>query len=316
MGFILVVAEFTVGRIVPIRDVGPSFTQYDENYGKRLKSNLQTVRHTPEFTMTFSTNALGFRGEAMDALPERPVLFLGDSFTMGYGVNDGEEYPALMADYFDMVSPNKKIPVLNTGLGNSGNGRWVKFINEYADEIQPQLVVMQVMANDFEDNSNENLFGLNENGGVFEFPVQPPSTQRKIQNVIEAVPGLASTNLVGLLRQVRFGSGGAGQAADAGVTDADPELELTLAILREALELSKANDWPVVAMIVELTDNRRDAVISLFEEYDILVIESPAKKDEPEFYYEIDGHWNAAGHAEAARLLIDAVESNDLLSVE
>src|SRR6185295_7928209 len=90
-------AEVVVQAFVPVRDVGPSFTVYDPVLGKRLKASFSAERITPEFRMRLSTNSLGFRGPEPKAISSGPILFLGDSFTMGYGVRDGEEYPARVA---------------------------------------------------------------------------------------------------------------------------------------------------------------------------------------------------------------------------
>ena len=88
----LALCEVVVRIFIPVRNVGPSLTIYDPVYGKRLKKNFTATRTTPEFTMQFTTNSLGFRGPEPEVFPYRPILFLGDSFTAGYGVNDGEEH--------------------------------------------------------------------------------------------------------------------------------------------------------------------------------------------------------------------------------
>ena len=87
------VSELFVRNFISVRDVGPSFTTYDPVYGTTLKKSFSAQRITPEFTMRFTTNSDGFRGPELGNLSSRSILFLGDSFTMGYGVNDGEEFP-------------------------------------------------------------------------------------------------------------------------------------------------------------------------------------------------------------------------------
>lgn len=115
--------EILVRLFVPVRNVGPTFSVYDSVYGKRHKPSFQTVRSSPEFRMAFTTNSEGFRG------PEEPkrkggVLFIGDSFTEGYGVNDGEEFPALVRDEMRKRMGRAAPPVWNAGIGDVGNGRW------------------------------------------------------------------------------------------------------------------------------------------------------------------------------------------------
>ena len=164
------VCEIAVRVLVPIRGVGPTITTYDPYYGKALKESFSGQRITPEFTIRITTNSLGFRGPELGPLSRRPVLFLGDSFTLGYGVNDGREFPALVDQSLRERGPGAKIPVVNAGLGNNGNGRAVKFLRTEGPRYNPALVVLQVHDNDFDDNISEALFELTPAGELRELP--------------------------------------------------------------------------------------------------------------------------------------------------
>ena len=94
----LALAEIAVRYFIPVRDVGPSLSVHDPVLGGRIKANFRAERITPEFRMRLSTNSLGFRGPEPDGVPRRAILFLGDSFTLGHGASDGEEFPARIAD--------------------------------------------------------------------------------------------------------------------------------------------------------------------------------------------------------------------------
>src|SRR3990167_3315053 len=142
-----VVAELVVRVAVPVRNVGPTFSEYDPVYGKRLKRSFACTRTTPEFTMRFSTNSLGFRGPEPAGFPGRGVLFLGDSFTTGYGVNDGEEFPDLVRR--GLEASGIGVPVVNAGSGNTGNGYWLRFLEREGTRFSPRLVVLGFCGNDF-----------------------------------------------------------------------------------------------------------------------------------------------------------------------
>ena len=124
--------------------------------------------------MQFTTNSLGFRGPEPDSFPNHPILFLGDSFTAGYGVNDDEESPALIRKALAKRYGAHRIPVVNTGLGDSGNGYWIKFLKKEGKRYDPRLVVLELCETDFEDNIREHLFGLSSLGELEELPVPPP----------------------------------------------------------------------------------------------------------------------------------------------
>jgi hypothetical protein len=302
----LVFAELVVRGCIPVRNVGPSFTVYDAQYGKRLRPDASIVRVTPEFTMVLSTNSLGQRGPEPE--PDGPsILFLGDSFTMGYGVNDGEEFPALVREALSERGDAAVRSVVNAGIGDSGNGRWILFLRTEARRYQPRLVVLQVHENDFVDNRREGLFRLGSAGELIERPIAPPGLERHIQAVVEAVPGLASSYLVGLLRQVRLpaaaGSPGPSQRRPASV---DP---LTIRLIEEALTLCEGEGWPALALLVDLTPGHSQAVRAVFTARGVPVIRLPGKRERPDLYYRVDGHWNAAGHRFAADVVLEKLDS-------
>jgi len=169
----LLAGEIAVRVFVPVRSVGPVATTYDPIYGKRLKRSYWCRRIGPEMSYVLTTNSLGFRGPEPTGPITGSVIFLGDSFTMGSAVNDGEEFPALVRARLDDRFGPEAVPVINAGVANTGNGRWVKFLRDEAPRYAPRFIVMQFFVNDFADNVNERLFGLDADGTLVENPVPP-----------------------------------------------------------------------------------------------------------------------------------------------
>jgi hypothetical protein len=294
----LVACELAVRAFVTVRNVGPSFTTYDSVYGKRLRPSISVTRITPEFTMHLSTNAQGFRQPDEVAPGSRPVIFLGDSFTMGYGVDDGEDFVSVIRE---TESPEIG-PFLNAGMGDNGNGRWLKFLAMEAPRYAPRLVVLQVMENDFGDNLSEGLFVLRD-GNLVEQPIPPPGLKRRL---LEVFPPLAHLYLVGLLRQVRLPTEA---NPTPGETPSQPEVgdELTYQLIERAITLCQDQGWPVLGLSVGLEGERLTRMKRLFERHQVKLVEAPSREAHPELYYTTDGHWNAAGHAYVARILMEAM---------
>ncbi len=284
------VAEVAIRLGVPVRDVGPAFSVFDPVYGKRLKTGFRAERVTPEFRMRLRTNSLGFRGPEPASFPRWAVLFLGDSFTLGYGVDDGEEYP-------QQVGRRIAAPVVNAGIGNVGTGRWVKFLRREGARFKPRFVVVQVSANDFSDNRAEGLFDLTPSGELTERPVPPQRLGRAVGAAIELVPGLSYSYLVGLTQQaflsVRRGGGEAPPGSD----------RLTYRLLEEILLGCRAAGWPVLGLSADLEGARLEQVAELFQRLETPLVLAPRKRDRPDLYYRTDGHWNAAGHEQVARVV-------------
>ena len=254
------IAEVLVRLFVPVRDVGPLFTVNDPVMGKRIKKSFYTVRVTPEFTMTFTSNSLGYRGPEPDSPPTDSVLFLGDSFTMGFGVSDGEEYPALIKTLFDRTFGRNAVSVVNTGMGNNGNGRWIKLLRAEAGKFKPRLVVLQVMANDYDDNVREAYFRIADNGALDELPIQVDA-MKELEPLLDAVPGLSSSHLYSLVRQAIAGPhsaapGGLAPGQAPSTTDGSDYAErLTERLLAEAVAICRGKGYPVFAILVGLRED-------------------------------------------------------------
>jgi lysophospholipase L1-like esterase len=313
----LIAGEVIVRLFVPVRNVGPTFSSYDPYYGKVLKKSFTCTRITPEFAMRFTTNSYGHRGPEPERFPSHPVLFLGDSFTSGYGVNDGEEFPDLIRDELERRTPAPHIPVVNAGSGNIGNGYWLRFLKSEGPRYDPRLVVLGFCANDFFDNVNEGVYTLTEAGQLKEdTTVHFQEDARKVQRLIEAVPGLAYSHLVGLARQAYADrtTPDADPASPGGRDHAFPGDELTYRLVSEVLALCTQKSWPAVVLAIDTAGSRLKRLRTLCAEYRVPVLVPPSKTDRPELYYVVDGHWNAAGHRVVKDMLLNLIERDSLLS--
>lgn len=310
------VAEVAVRIFVPVRNVGPSFSTFDSEYGRKLKRDFSCTRITPEFTMRFTTNSRGFRGPEFEDNAAAPILFIGDSFTMGYGVNDGEEFPALIGKKLSSRSDVDRVSVVNAGIGNVGNGRWLRFLREEAVAMEPRMIVLQIAANDFSDNIKEALVTIGTDGEIIERVVRfERGMKHVVQTVVEAVPGLAYVRLVSLLRQLplRRGAPVAAQADQAGRGNDEMQLvgrHITLGIIKKIIQTCRNREWPLLVISAELGGERL-AQLSLFLAREgVEIVDLPTKSARPDLFYKVDGHWKASGHRHAADRIWGAILSS------
>ncbi|MBL8861165.1 MAG: SGNH/GDSL hydrolase family protein [Planctomycetes bacterium] len=285
------------------RNVGPTFTEWDAEDGVRLRRGYSCVRRTPEFTMRFTTNSAGYRGAELPARIERSVLFLGDSFTMGYGVDDGSEFVARLAE---RAGPG--LTLVNAGLGGTGNGRWIHVLERDAPALSPAVVVLQVCENDFEDNLSDGLYVLDARGELVTTPPPERGVLRRLSRIIEWVPGLAESHLVALGRGLRSGPPPE-HAAQAVDHSRPPAAELTRRLIERALEVCAERSWPVLGLVCAGDASRREFFVEVFRARGTPLLVAPTKGERPELYYRVDGHWNERGHAEMAELVWRAVSS-------
>lgn len=308
-------AELILRFFVPVRAIGPSFTSYDSVYGKRLKKNFWGMRITPEFTMLFSTNSLGFRGPEPEFFPEQPILFLGDSFTMGYGVNDGDEFPELVRKKMMQRDGRAAAPVINAGMGDNGQGWWLKFLRREGKIYKPLHVVLQISANDFEDNVKESLFKLSDTGELKELQIPPVSLSRSVQNLIDAIPGLSYSYIIGLGNQVRwFYARKHLSSIEHTEKQTSSTDNLTLHLLDAVIRICEQEDWPVMAIVIGVEGSRLQLLEACFKQHNIKVIHTPDKKIRPDLYYKNDGHWNKQGHELAAEMILEKLGNSDFSS--
>lgn len=105
-----------------------------------LQPNLDTVfKFAP-----FSTNSLGMRdGEYAIDKPANTVRIavIGDSFAMGSGVNDEENYPAVLEKLLNQAG-NQQVEVLNFGVGGYNLFNYEAVLRHKALAFSPDIVVI------------------------------------------------------------------------------------------------------------------------------------------------------------------------------
>jgi hypothetical protein len=117
-----------------------SFMIPDERIGWRLRPSHTSDLHGPAAT----SNAAGFRGpNELDGL-DGPIVAVGDSFTYGTGVTDGETFAAQLEQRLDGVR------VANLGIPGFGIDQIALTIRHYALPLKPRLIVVGVVELDFE----------------------------------------------------------------------------------------------------------------------------------------------------------------------
>ena len=195
---------------------------------------------------------------------------------------------------------------------------WVKLLRGEAPRLLPRLVVFQMFWNDADDNLRERLFDLDPSGALRELAVPPPSVQRRVQRVIELVPGLNRLYLFGLLRQFSFRAEEPApdpppaDGPSTGTAVPEPGVALTARLIAESTSICRRNGWPSVALLVGLSGDLERAARDAFTRGGAEVIFIPGWEERPELYYSVDVHWNAAGHRYAASRLLEKLAAMDV----
>lgn len=121
------------------------------------KQNATCYFITKEYDTKVSLNNLGLRSNHPTSL-EKPtnttrVLFLGDSFVFGQGVEDHEAFPSLTEKYLNATG-SAKVETLNAGMIGSELTYEYLFLKSQGKKLSPDIVVVGFfLGNDLDDLS-------------------------------------------------------------------------------------------------------------------------------------------------------------------
>lgn len=146
---------FEVGARLFLRAWAPqhgvqSFWTQDPLLGWAHVPSAQDRHIHRDFDVDVATNSQGFRDDPVSferIEGRRRVLFLGDSFGFGYGVERGELLPDLLEDSF----PDTEF--VNASVAGYGTDQQLLFFREEGYRYAPDLVLYLFHPNDVEDNN-------------------------------------------------------------------------------------------------------------------------------------------------------------------
>ena len=150
-------------RVTGHRMVFPQMYVEDPHTVFRLKPGpkVRTI-NAGYFDYEYTVNRDGFRGTseiAPKSGARRRLLFVGDSFTFGVGVNDSSTYPARVDARLRQWCATP-IETINGGVGGFGTSHELSFLQHYGWRFQPDVVVLGFLTGDPEDNALSGLHRL------------------------------------------------------------------------------------------------------------------------------------------------------------
>ena len=117
----------------------------------RLKSNLDYLHQTREFTARYRTDAVGMRSVGDGRTPNVQksndtfrVLALGPSFAFGWGVNYEDAYIYQIAQRLRV--PGKRVELINLGTPSQPIPYQLKWLRETGHVYQPDLIIQTIYA--------------------------------------------------------------------------------------------------------------------------------------------------------------------------
>jgi lysophospholipase L1-like esterase len=136
----------------------------------------------------FSHNSQGFRGNreyGPDKGQAIRILFVGDSFTYGVGVDDAQAIPRQVEEI--LRARNYTVEIINAGNPGKGKDYALRLLQVMGPQLKPDLVALCFFWNDYLDNADGEYFRLGENEELI--PEKPRSLTAKKAR-IENLPGI------------------------------------------------------------------------------------------------------------------------------
>lgn len=161
----LVVGEAALRIFHPVEYLYPRY-KYSPKYGFVLFEDRTMVHGLPgKFEFRYTINEFGYRGRSVSPSSRgdrHNVIVLGDSYSFGMGVQDGEEFPWLLQDEL-----GTKYNVVNLANPGWGLTQHIRRYYDFGSLYLPRVVVLQFCSNDPEDNFDNMVTTLD--GGEFRF---------------------------------------------------------------------------------------------------------------------------------------------------
>lgn len=316
------VAEGVSRIFAPISDLRENLTLDGERVYDLFAPGAVYRQVSNEYDALTTITDKGHRAPAVEGNPD--VVFIGDSFTYGYGLSDEQTFVSLYCS-------RQKLACANLAQPGSGTLKEVERLEQYLTtwNWRPREVRLFVFAmsgsfsagNDFVDNYQREIHMRSQAAGNAAATGAPAANQG---GAAERIIGLQSFLLrhSNLMRLLKFHAGPLLKSllvAEPGPERMTIALDATRSALRRLDELSRSAGFEyTIYLIVPVQDILRGTAAETLAALDSVspkpvVATAQLYADSPaDFYFAFDGHLNPEGN----RRMADFLASRDRAAAE
>jgi hypothetical protein len=153
--FSLLFLEASVRLLWPQQRTYEDWIAPDARYGLLYKPNGHFRYPFPgsDYVMDLRTNSLGFRDEepAPPKDGQKSILFLGDSYTMGYALDIENRFDKKLAQLCRENGSNYRF--INAGVDGWGTVQESRYAQDHFETLRPDIVVLTFCENDPYDDA-------------------------------------------------------------------------------------------------------------------------------------------------------------------
>lgn len=296
------------------------FMRFDSRLGWSHVPGRKVRFRRTDFDVHVTINDDGFRGPRvpLPRTPGRPrILFLGDSYAFGHGVEDDETAAAQL----ERLLPGCE--VVNLGVTGYSTDQELLLLRERGLAYRPDVVVLMICGNDLLDNGKQTAWGvywkprflLRGDSLVLEREVPAQRAPFKMRLARELNRRFVLYELVSwkLARwRIAKGSGGPASAA-AGRSE---ELMLTRRLVEEVCRCVSEHDGQVLLTVIppfdapEILTDLPPAGAGARLDLEPILNAYQATHPDSTIQFRHDTHWDARGHRLVARAIAEAIRSH------
>lgn len=287
------------------------------------------------FDAYVSFNRQRFRGSAETRLEPTPgalrIATLGDGFTMGWGVNDDQTYPARLQVLLQQEL-GRPVEVLNAGVEGTGTGEQALYYQRWVGRFHPDIVVLGVNSTDPYDDRSRGLFSVGADGvAIPRSPEARNQSHRRFRSVVHSIPGFdfldKNSRLFGYVRHLLWQAWYREQWMKS--EELDKALPLTAAEIRWLDgEVRKSggrlfviyipqNQWATYPPRERLTEERLAGLLqdlsgqehAPFSDLSPAIRAASARSPQPLYYLRHDCYPTSQGNAVLAQLVAELVRN-------
>src|SRR5262249_55523700 len=284
------------------------FIEHDPWLGWKLRRGLTVVRKERQYSAQETINFSGFRTHALpfDKPPGvKRILFLGDSHTEGYTVNDTETYPVLVQQQLSATLP---VEAVSLGVGGFSTDQELLAYVYYGRRYHPDVVVLQFSANDVPFNGLDHYWRgykprFVRTGEVLLLTGVPLPNRRDTGLFGPAL--LRQSSLVvwleTLLRQFAI------QRHVQHEVNWQEAWHVTALLLRDLAHLVRSDGAQLVVFQADREPEVEARLRQILATWGIPYVETTGAYSEAFESYWVAGHWNQQGHRAIAAVLSTAL---------
>lgn len=132
----------------------PAVVEFNDQRGWANREGVTVHRSMSEFATDYKLNSHGMRGpETTIAKPQgrKRILFVGDSFTLGFTVDDEKSFVRVLER--DLRENGHDVEALNGGTEGYSTDQELLFLQQVGKQFQPDYVVFAPYLNDVHQNT-------------------------------------------------------------------------------------------------------------------------------------------------------------------